>query len=82
MSDPNFPQEAGDFAADAAIDTTVDNFLNQGIEAISSHIPGGQAVDAMLDTEVDQVVNNEINAEVNKGIGGIESDVEGFFNRG
>jgi len=66
MSDPNPLQQAGDFAADAAIDTAADNLINQGIDAIAAHIPGGNLVEQMLKTEVDQVVNNEINQEVNK----------------
>jgi len=80
MSDPNIGQEVGDFAADAAVDTTVDGFLNQAIDAVASHIPGGEMVDQMFKTEADQVVNNEINAEVNKGAGGIMQDIEGIFN--
>ncbi|MGA7934369.1 MAG: hypothetical protein WCA35_12550 [Kovacikia sp.] len=79
MSDPNFAQEAGDFAADAAIDTTVDGFVNQAIDGIASHIPGGEMVDQMLKTGVDLEINNTINAEVNKGAGGILGDIEGIF---
>lgn len=89
MSDPNsgqqpnpsIGQKVGDFAADAAIDTTADGFINQGVGAIEARIPipGGEIVDKMIITEVDQVVNNEINTEVNKGAGGIIGDVEGIF---
>ncbi len=79
MSDPNFAQQAGDFAADAAVDTTVDGFLNQAIDAVASHIPGGEMVDQMLKTGVDLDVNNTINSEVNKGAGGVMQDIEGIF---
>jgi hypothetical protein len=79
MSDPNLFQEAGDFTADAAIDTAADGIINRGIDAVGAFIPGGEMVERMLETEVDQVVNNEINSEVNKGVGGIERDVEGMF---
>jgi|GEM_PF-5542107 len=30
-------------------------------------------------TSVDQVVNNAINNEINKGVGGVEQDIEGIF---
>jgi len=29
MSEPNFSQQAGDFAVDAAIDTAADNLVNE-----------------------------------------------------
>jgi hypothetical protein len=79
--DPNLIQKAGDFAADAAVDTTADNFINQGLDAVEARvpIPGGPMVDKMINTEVDQVVNNEINTELNKGVGGMMSDAEGLF---
>ena len=74
MSDPNFLQQAGNFAADAEVDSTADNFINQAVEAVASHIPGEQMFDQALITEVDQVANNEINAEVSK--------IEGRFGGG
>jgi hypothetical protein len=79
--DPNILQKAGDFATDAAVDTAADSVINQGLDAVEAHvpIPGGQTVDKMISTEVDQVANNEINAELNKGVGGMMSDVEGLF---
>ncbi len=82
MSTPNennFLQGVGNFATDAAIDTTADNFINQGVDGVASHLPGGQMVDSMLKTEVDQVANNAINSEVNKGVDGILHDAEGLF---
>ncbi len=82
MSTPhenNFLQGVGNFATDAAIDTTADNFINQGVNDVASHLPGGQMVDSMLKTEVDQVANNAINNEVNKGTDGIMRDAEGLF---
>ena len=82
MSTPNeknFLQGAGNFASDAVVDTTADNFINQGVNDIASHLPGGQMVDQMLKTEADQVANNAINNEVNKGAGGLMGDVEGLL---
>jgi len=81
MSDPNFSQQAGDFAVDAAVDTAADNLVNPMIDLVASHLPGGQAIETMLTTEVDQVLNNDINTEVNKGFGGIVNDIEGTFHR-
>ncbi len=81
MTDPSFAQQAGDFAADAAIDTEADNLINQGVDAIAAHIPGGEMFEQQLRTEVDQVVNNAINNELNKGVGGVEQDVEGMFHQ-
>jgi hypothetical protein len=89
MNDPNqqqnpgFAQKAGDFAVDAAVDTTADSLLNNVLGTVEQHvpIPGGETVDKMITTETDQVVNNEINAEVNKGVGGILGDVEGLFGK-
>jgi len=79
MTDSNFAQQAGNFAADAAVDTEADQLINQGVDAIAAHIPGGAMFEQQLKTEVDQVVNNAINNEVNKGVGGVEQDVEGLF---
>ncbi len=42
MSDPNFAEQAGGFMADAEVDTVADNLINQGVDAIASHIPGGE----------------------------------------
>ena len=72
MSDPNFAQQAGDFAIDAAIDTEADKLANEAVDAVASHVPGGEAVEQMLETEVDQVLNNEINAKLNQSVEGIE----------
>lgn len=79
MADPNWTQQLDDFASDATVDTTVDGFVNQGIEEISSRLPLGQSVEQMLTTEVDQTVNNEINTELNKGVDGILQDLGGLF---
>jgi uncharacterized membrane protein len=73
MSDPNFAEQAGAFAADAGIDTAVDGVLNNVIDAVTSHIPGGEAIDGMLKTGIDLNVNNAINAE------GILGDIGGLF---
>ena len=82
MSTPhenNILQGVGNFATDAAIDTTADNFINQEVNSVASHLPGGQMVDAMLKTEVDQVANNAINNAGNKGTDGIMRDAEGLL---
>lgn len=81
MSDPNFAQQAGNFAVDAEVDTVADNLINQGVDMIASHIPGGEGFEQQLRTEVDQVVNNAINNEVNKGTNGVMQDVEGFLHK-
>lgn len=81
MTDPNFMQQAGDFSMDAAIDTSVDGFLNQNLDAIASNFPGGQGMEQMLNTEVDQAVNNDVNNELNKGVEGMLQDLGGLFNR-
>ena len=81
MTDPNLTQQAGDFAVDAAVDTEADNLINQGVDTIASHIPGGAMFEQQLRTEVDQVVNNAINNEINKGVGGVEQDIEGLFHQ-
>ena len=81
MSEPNFAQKAGGFAADAAVDTTADGVINNLLNAAEQHvpIPGGEMVDKMIQTEVDQVANNAINNEINKGVGGMLGDVESLF---
>ncbi len=82
MSTPhenNILQGVGNFAGDAGIDTTADNFINQEVDALASRLPGGQMVDQMIKTEVDQVANNAINNEVNKGAGGLMGDAEGLL---
>ena len=77
--EPNLLGQVGNFTQDAAVDTTVDGFVNQAIGAAAAFIPGGAAVQQMLTTEVDQVINNDVNAELNKGVGGMLQDVEGIF---
>jgi hypothetical protein len=79
MSDPNFPEQTGDFAIDAAIDTIADNLTNKTIEAVSAYIPGGETVEPMLETEVDQVVNNEINSVVNQEGEALMDKAQNFF---
>lgn len=81
MSDPNFAEQAGGFMADAEVDTVADNLINQGVDAIASHIPGGEGFEQQLRTEVDQVVNNAINNELNKGVEGVMQDAEGLFHK-
>ncbi len=80
---PNFAQQAGDFAVDAAVDTAADGVINNIVDGIEQHvpIPGGEFVDKAITTEVDQMANNAINNEVNKGVGGMMGDVEGLFGR-
>jgi hypothetical protein len=76
---PNLFQQSGNFAADAAVDTTADGVVNQVVDGVLSHIPGAQGMEQMINTEVDQNVNNEINAELNKGVEGIMNDLGGLF---
>ena len=79
MSDPNFAEQAGAFAADAGIDTAADGVLNNVIDAVASHIPGGEAIAGVVKTGVDLAANNAINSEVNQGAGGLLGAVEGLF---
>lgn len=77
MSDPNFVEQAGAFAADAGIDTAADGVLNNLIDAVDSHIPGGEALSGVLKTGVDLAANNAINSEVNQGAGSTLGAIEG-----
>lgn len=52
MSDPNFPEQAGEFGVDAAIDTTADNLINPILDGVASHIPGAEGFEQMLNTEL------------------------------
>ncbi len=79
MSDPNFAEQAGAFAADAGIDTAADGAINNVIDAVASHIPGGEALSGVLKTGIDLAANNAINSEVNQGAGGMLGAVEGLF---
>ena len=45
---PGFLQQAGNFAADATVDTAADGFINNAIDGVASHLPGGSAVDREL----------------------------------
>ncbi len=66
MSEPNFFQQAGNFAVDGEVDAVADRIVNEAVEGVASHIPGEQAFDQPLTTEVDQVVNNDINSEIGR----------------
>ena len=66
----NFFEKAGAFAGDAAIDTAADGFINNAIDGVAAHVPGGETFDAMAKTGVDLAANNAINAEVAK-LGGM-----------
>lgn len=81
MTTPNAPQQAGGFAAHAAVDTAADGAVNSVLQDVehSVTIPGGPVADQMIQTEVDQVVNNLIDKEVGKGVSGVMGDVEGMF---
>lgn len=83
MQNPNFAQQAGDFAVDAAVDTAADGVINNVLRGVEQHVPvpGGEFVDQAIITEVDQMANNAINNEVNKGVGGVMGDVEGLFGK-
>ncbi|MGD0475138.1 MAG: hypothetical protein ABSB70_18255 [Candidatus Velthaea sp.] len=70
MGDDNLAAKVGGFAADAGVDTFADNGINNVIDAVASHVPGGSMIDGFLKTGVDLAANNEINAELGKfGIG-------------
>jgi hypothetical protein len=61
---PNFLEQAGSFAADAAVDTAADGFINKAIDGVAGHLPGGAAVDAVIKTGVDFAANTAINKEL------------------
>ena len=63
---PNFLEQAGGFAADATVDMAADGFINNAIDGIASHLPGGSAVDAVVKTGVDFAANTAINNELGK----------------
>ncbi len=81
MSDPNFVEQAGAFAADAGIDTAADGVINNVVDAVASHIPGGETLSGVLKTGLDLAANNAINSEVNEGAGGMLGAVEGLFSQ-
>ena len=62
----NLFEKAGTFAGDAAIDTAADGFINNAIDGVAAHVPGGGTFDAMAKTAADLAANNAINAEVGK----------------
>ena len=62
----NFFEKAGAFAGDAAVDTAADGFINNAIDGIAAHVPGGGTFDAMAKTGADLAANNAINAEISK----------------
>ncbi len=68
---PNLAEKIGGFAADATVDTAADGFINNGLDAVASHIPGGGMVENVLKTGVDFEANSVINSEL--------GNVEGMF---
>jgi hypothetical protein len=68
---PGFLQQAGNFAADATVDTAADGFINNVVDGVASHLPGGSAVDAVLKTGIDFAANTAINKEL--------GSIEGMF---
>lgn len=71
MADENMFEKVAGFATDAGVDTMADSQINNVIDGVASHIPGGGAMDAVIKTGVDLAANNAINAELGK--------VEGMF---
>jgi hypothetical protein len=70
----NIAGEIGNFATDASVDTAADGAINNVIDGVAEHIPGGGAVEQVMKTGVDLAANNAINAEIGK--------VEGMFGHG
>ncbi len=68
---PSFLQQAGSFATDATVDTAADGFINNVVDGVASHLPGGSAVDAVVKTGVDFAANTAINKEL--------GNIEGMF---
>jgi hypothetical protein len=73
-NEPNMAQQVGNFALDASVDTAADGFINNLIDGVASHLPGGEMLETVLKTGVDLAANNAINAEIAK--------VEGSFSEG
>ena len=71
MGDENMAEKAGGFAVDAAADTFADGAINNAIDGVASHLPGGGTMDTIVKTGVDLAANNAINAEIGR--------VEGMF---
>jgi hypothetical protein len=63
---PNFVEQAGNFAADATIDTGADGVINRFVDGVAGHLPGGEGIDTIAKTGIDLAANNAINAEVGK----------------
>jgi hypothetical protein len=63
---PNIAEQAGGFAADATVDTAADGFINNVVDGIAAHIPGGSNFEAVAKTGVDLEANNLINGEIGK----------------
>jgi hypothetical protein len=61
---PNLAEKVGGFAADATVDTGADGMINNVIDDIAGHIPGGESFDSVIKTGVDLQANNAINAEL------------------
>ena len=68
---PNLLQEAGNFAADASVDTAADGAINNVIDGVASHLPGGSMVENVVKTGVDFEANTMINKEL--------GNIEGMF---
>ncbi len=63
---PNIAGEVGGFAADATVDTAADGFINNVVDDIAEHVPGGSNFEAVAKTGVDLEANNLINSEIGK----------------
>jgi hypothetical protein len=63
---PDASQGGGGLVSDATADTAADGFINNLVDDVASHIPGGSALDGAFKTGVDQEANNLINAEIGK----------------
>jgi hypothetical protein len=69
-SGENLLEKVAGTAGDAVVDTQADNFINSAIDAVASHIPGGEALEGVVKTGVDLAANNAINEELSKFTGG------------
>ncbi len=74
MADENIAEKIGGFAADATVDTAADGFINNAVDGLASHIPGGAMAEGVLKTGIDFEANTLINGELGK--------VEGMFGGG
>jgi len=69
-SGENLLEKFAGVAGDATVDNQADGVINNVLDSVASHIPGGEAVEGIVKTGVDQAANTAINDELGKLFGG------------